>query len=106
VVFRRLLIVWTTIVVVWLVGAVLGFFFQCGTHFTAPLGSPDEYARYCTHTAAIGYAVVASNMATDLLTVLIPIPVIMGMHMSRKKKILTLLTFMIGSLYGFFPAVT
>ena len=99
VVFRRFLMVWTTIVALWMVAFILAGLFECGTHLTAVLGGPEEFYKYCKAAIPSGYAMMATDVFTDFVTLVIPIPVVMSLSLDRKTKILTLLTFMIGSLY-------
>ncbi|KAK4206823.1 hypothetical protein QBC37DRAFT_434378 [Rhypophila decipiens] len=98
VVFRRFLAVWIGIVALWMVGAIIGGLTQCGTHLYAVLGAPEDYFTYCKASVPIGYAVMASDVLTDFVTLIIPIPVVMSLSLDRRTKILTLLTFMVGSL--------
>ncbi|KAM7206458.1 hypothetical protein V8F20_002807 [Naviculisporaceae sp. PSN 640] len=98
VVFRRFLAVWTTIVALWTVGFLITGFFQCGTHLLAVLGTPEDYFTHCKAAVPAGYAMMGSDVLTDFITLIIPIPVIMSLGQDRRTKLLTLLVFMIGSL--------
>lgn len=98
VVFHRFLIVWMTIIALWMVAFTGAGLFQCGTHLTAVLGSPDEYFKYCKASVPAGYAMMASDVLTDFVTLVIPIPVVLSLTLDWQTKVLTLLTFMIGSL--------
>jgi hypothetical protein len=98
VVFRRFLIVWIVIVSLWTVAFVLAILLECGTHLSATFGTPDEYFEYCGSAIPAGYAMMATDLLTDIVTLTIPIPVILSLRMDTRTRLLTLLTFMIGSL--------
>ncbi|KAL1867924.1 hypothetical protein Daus18300_006199 [Diaporthe australafricana] len=97
-VLRRCLIVWITLIVVWGTSFVLAGLLECGSHLTAVFGTPTEYLEHCGSAITSGYAMVGTDIATEFITLIIPIPVILGLHMDKRKKILTLLVFLIGAL--------
>lgn len=99
VVFRRFLTVWIVIVALWMVAFTVTGLFECETHLTAVLGAPEEYCKYCQAAIPAGYAMMASDVLTDFVSLVIPIPVVLSLSLDGRTKILTLLTFMIGSLY-------
>lgn len=41
---------------------------------------------------------VGTDIATEFVTLVIPIPIVLGLHMDKRKKMLTLLVFLIGGL--------
>lgn len=97
--FRRFLIVWMVIIVIWATSFVLAGLLECGSHLKALFGEPYEYLHHCGSAIPSGWAMVGSDIATDLITLMIPIPVVMKLQMSTHRKILTTLTFMVGALY-------
>lgn len=44
--------------------------------------------------------VMGTDIAMDFIMLVIPVPVILKLQMSQRTKVLTLLTFMVGALYG------
>ncbi|KAL0466392.1 hypothetical protein QR685DRAFT_111036 [Neurospora intermedia] len=98
VVFRRFLMVWIAVIIVWALSFVLAGLLECGSHLKALFGQPQAYLDHCGSAIPTGYAMVGSDVATDFITLLIPIPVIFSMKMDRRTRFLTLLTFMIGAL--------
>ncbi|RYP39192.1 hypothetical protein DL767_002300 [Monosporascus sp. MG133] len=96
--FRRFLIVWMVIIAAWATSFVLAGLLECGSHLKALFGQPQEYLDHCGSAIPSGWAMVGSDVATDLITLIIPIPVVLKLQMSTQKKILTLFTFMIGAL--------
>lgn len=63
----------------------------------AVFGTPTEYLEHCGSAIRSGYAMVGTDIATEFITLIIPIPVILGLHMDKRKKMLTLLVFLIGA---------
>ncbi|KAK4201297.1 hypothetical protein QBC40DRAFT_278555 [Triangularia verruculosa] len=98
VMFRRFLIFWMVALVLWTLAFVLAGLLECGTHLTAIFGTPEEYYRYCQAAMPSGFGMVASDILTDIITVLIPIPVIMKLQMNKRTRVLTLLVFSIAGL--------
>jgi len=96
--FRRFLVIWMIIIGVWATSFVLAGLLECGSHLKALFGHPQEYLDHCGSAITTGWAMVGSDVATDLITLIIPIPVVLGLHMSTHRKVLTLLTFLIGAL--------
>ena len=64
----------------------------------AIFGTPDDYTKYCQAAIPGGYALMSTDIATDLITLMIPIPIVMSLKMSPWTRVLTLLTFMVGGL--------
>ncbi|KAK4189740.1 hypothetical protein QBC35DRAFT_492248 [Podospora australis] len=98
VIFRRFLIVWMVLIVIWMVGFILAGLLECGAHLTALFGTPQDYLDHCGSAMPSGYGLVGSDVLTDLVTLLIPVPVLMTLQMNKRTRVLTLLTFAIGSL--------
>ncbi len=96
--FRRFLIFWIIVNAVWMVGFILSGLLECRTHLTAVFGTAQEYYTYCASSQQAGYAMIASDILTDLVTLLIPIPIVLSSQMNRRTKVLTLLVFTMGSL--------
>ncbi|KAK0714039.1 hypothetical protein B0T26DRAFT_628011, partial [Lasiosphaeria miniovina] len=97
VMFRRFLAVWCVVVVCWTVAFLLAGLLECGSQLSALFSSPQVYYRYCGSAVPAGYGMIASDLATDLITLVIPVPVILTLIMDTRTKVLTLLTFMIGA---------
>ncbi|ORY56971.1 uncharacterized protein BCR38DRAFT_528345 [Pseudomassariella vexata] len=95
---RRFLIIWMVIVGVWATAFVMAGLLECGSHLTAVFGTPTEYLKHCGSAVPSGYAMVGSDIATDFITLIIPIPVILRLKMNMRRKLLTLMVFLIGSL--------
>ncbi|KAI8946325.1 hypothetical protein F4801DRAFT_564924 [Xylaria longipes] len=96
--FRPFLIFWTIIIFFWTLAFSIFFFAECGDHLLALFAQPADYDRYCKASIPAGWVQVGTDVGTDLVTLLIPIPVVLRLQMSRNLKALTLLIFAIGGL--------
>lgn len=96
--FRRFLAVWIGIIAAWTLCFVLAEIFECGKHPLKVFGTKKDIEEYCPHIHDIGYALVASDVFTDLVTLLIPIPLIVKMRLPTTRKLLVAATFLIGAL--------
>lgn len=94
--FRRLNYLTLTVVVV--AGAALTFLnmFQCrppGSAFTYPV--PDDAS--CTDIVTLYLSSAPVNIITDLAILLLPMPLLTGMRLPRKQKIILVATFSAGA---------
>ena len=78
----------------WFVSADLVSIFQC-----TPVARLWDKTREgtCVDFGAFALATAALNVFTDLVILALPIPLILGLKMSQRKKILLILTFALGS---------
>jgi hypothetical protein len=95
---RRFLTVWTVIIAAWTLCFVLAEILECGKYPLKVFGTRKDIEEYCPHIHDIGYALVGSDVATDLITLLIPIPLILKMKLPTTRKLLVAATFFIGAL--------
>jgi len=115
VVFRRFLMVWIIILVGWTLAFVLSGLLECGSHLNAIFGTPKDYLDHCGSAIPSGWAMVGSDVATDFITLVIPIPVVctefwfpyasvlnplqvLSLHLPPLKKALVAATFLVGAL--------
>lgn len=96
--FRRFLMVWIAIIIAWTTTFVLGEILECGVHPLKVFGSVKDLDTYCKHRHAIGYALKASDIGTDLGTLIIPLPLVFRMKLPTVKKFLVTVTFLVGAL--------
>ncbi|KAF2736119.1 FAD/NAD(P)-binding domain-containing protein [Polyplosphaeria fusca] len=96
--FRKCLMVWIAVIIAWTITFVLGELLECGVHPLKVFGTVKDLDTYCKHRHGIGYALKASDIATDLGTLLIPLPLIFQMRLPAVKKCLVTLTFLLGAL--------
>lgn len=95
---RRFLIIWMLIVVAWATSFIMAGLLECGSHLKAVFSSPTEYLEHCGSAVPAGYAMVGTDIATDFITLIIPIPVVWRLQMDMRTKLLTLMAFLIGAL--------
>ncbi|KAF2193131.1 hypothetical protein K469DRAFT_693184 [Zopfia rhizophila CBS 207.26] len=98
VVFRRFLMVWIIVIIGWMTSFVLAGLLECGSHLKSIFGTPAAYLHHCGSAIPSGWAMVGSDIATDFITLIIPIPVIWSLQLPTNRKILVLLSFLIGAL--------
>jgi hypothetical protein len=53
---------------------------------------------YCLNKAALYIATGVLNIITDLMVLVLPIPMVVGLQMARSRKILLILLFSVGSM--------
>ncbi|KAJ2981941.1 hypothetical protein NUW58_g6557 [Xylaria curta] len=95
---RHFIIFWMVVIVIWTAAFFIELFAECRDHFLALFAQPQDYAQHCGASIPAGWALGGTDIATDIVTLLIPVPIILGLNMSRNLKLLTLLTFSIGIL--------
>ncbi|KAI1124914.1 hypothetical protein F5Y10DRAFT_284705 [Nemania abortiva] len=80
-------VIWTTIVTVILWLFVFQFLtgFQCGTHFSALWDG--TYLQYCTLSFPVLYGLVISDFILDVWIILLPIPSILRLNTTLKRKL-------------------
>lgn len=74
--FRIIVWVWILLVSTWTVGFVLSGLLECGSNLWALFGTPATYHHYCGSAIKIGYAMVGSSVAMDVITLLLPLPMV------------------------------
>lgn len=96
--FRRFLVAWMVVIVIWTASFIIAGLAECGSHLLALFGTPQEYLDHCGSAIGSGYANVGTDILTDVVTLVIPIPIVMKLQMPTSKRILVMLTFLIGAL--------
>ena len=89
------------IVVVWDLGFTLTMLCACRSDFRAHWSTTTskELTTRCINTFLMMYALSISDFITDLIILLIPIPMIWKLHLRARRKIGVLIVFLLGSLY-------
>ena len=64
------------ITVLWTLGFVLAFAFNCGTHFSASWGSAEDIGRYCKGGVQEEKGMAVSDLILDVIIISIPIPLV------------------------------
>jgi hypothetical protein len=65
-------------------------YLQCDSHLKAVFGTPQEYLQHCGASIPTGWAYIMSNITTDFITLIIPIPVVSSAKIGSVSLILTL----------------
>ena len=81
----------------WTIGFLGANIFQCGLQFWALWGSTGDALRYCKAAAPASYGFVVSDIITDVLVLIAPVPVIWHMHLPTSRKIVILGSFALGT---------
>ncbi|KAL2864973.1 uncharacterized protein BJX67DRAFT_359532 [Aspergillus lucknowensis] len=93
--FRKIVVAVATFVVLWLITIEISIFFIC-----RPLQSfwNPRLAGNCLNVTAMIYYITTSNLVTDLVVFVLPLPVIIRLHITRKNKVALSILFSIGIL--------
>ncbi|KAL8993186.1 MAG: hypothetical protein Q9169_006530 [Polycauliona sp. 2 TL-2023] len=86
------------IMAVWMLGFFLAVMLICPGHVGKYWTPPSIRAEYCWTTTKFLYALCWSDVATDLIVILLPIPSILRLHMTPRKKIAVFAIFSLGAL--------
>ena len=81
-----------------MVGFVFAFIFQCKPVSLAWNGWDGQHKGKCVDVNAIGWAAAAFNIILDIATIVLPLPRIAKLQLSRDKKIPLFIVFLLGSL--------
>lgn len=84
--FRRIFIIWSILLILWTTASCLAGLLECGSHFMALFDNVAVYNQYCGAALPIGIAIVGSNVGTDLVTMIIPIPMVCLFCLESKEK--------------------
>jgi hypothetical protein len=98
-VFSKVSLLVLAIVSAWAVAFFFATLFQCGTVPSRLWSSPSDVATYCSSYKYIQLGHATSDVATDLVVLTIPMPIIWRLHMTRRQKLGLLVVFMLGYMY-------
>jgi hypothetical protein len=89
------------IVVIWDLGFTLTFLSACRSNFRAHWATvtAKEITVKCINTFLMMYALSISDFITDVLILLIPIPMIWRLHLPPMRKFGVMIVFLFGGLY-------
>lgn len=79
-----------TIVLFWAVGFFFGFILGCGVHPSAGWRSVKERNEFCASTADLDNGFVVSDLITDIMVLVLPLPVIWNLHTTVGKKLMVM----------------
>ncbi|KAH0591762.1 hypothetical protein MHUMG1_10494 [Metarhizium humberi] len=81
------------------VGGGLADLFGC-TPFSAHWGTAEEQAAHCIDTEALFVWGSFPNIVTDVVLLVLPMPIVWGLHASVRLRLVLVLTFLFGSIFG------
>lgn len=94
--FRHIIIGSAVFILLWMCAMEIVLWLSC-----IPISEfwNAEFSSSCINTAAFSYSTCAINILTDVWVFLLPIPTILGLHMTQRKKLELAIIFSIGLLY-------
>ena len=87
------------LIVLWSFAFFFATAFQCGTRISAWWTSVKTIDQYCDKTAVLELGFGISDVITDLMVLMIPLPIIWKLHMSNSNKAALSGIFLLGFLY-------
>ena len=85
--FNRYFLVLYVVIMLWSLSFFFAFAFQCGTDITHWWTSAATIKAYCDNTNAVNLGFVISDVLTDAMILMIPIPIIWNLQMSTVNKV-------------------
>lgn len=92
-----MLIGMTGVMLAWTLVFFFEKIFECGLDFWAIWGTTKDLMENCIDTMQVVLWFCITDFATDVLIILIPVPLIWRLKLSRPKKIATTAVFLLGS---------
>ena len=86
------------VIALWSLSFFFALAFQCGTHIAASWTSLAMIEAYCDNTSALNVAFVVSDVITDVMILIIPLPIVWRLQMSTANKIALTGIFLLGML--------
>ena len=78
--------------VLWTAAFVIAGLAECGSHLLALFGTPQAYLDHCGSAIPTGWAMVGSDVATDVITLILPIPMVSDLESVASQVSSVLLT--------------
>ena len=97
--FNLVSIAATILVVGWAVAFFFATLFQCGRDPAWLWTSTKDVMVHCSDYKYIQLGYATSDVATDLVVLAIPLPIIWKLHMSVAQKLRLTFTFLLGYMY-------
>ncbi|KAI0849109.1 hypothetical protein F5Y00DRAFT_261925 [Daldinia vernicosa] len=84
-------------IVVWAVAFFFGMFFECGRNFWAIWNSQVEFRAHCSSNTKLILALCITDFIADVFIICIPIPLVLRLQLSPRKKLGVCSLFLLGS---------
>jgi len=94
-------IIMGVIIFLWTLGYLLSYIFECGTHLRALWTSVPAIEEYCDNETVQTVSFCVTDVVTDLMILVTPIPMIMKLQMSIPQKLGICAVFALGLLSVF-----
>lgn len=75
-VFNAITVGMISVITIWTIGFFFGFLFICGSHFTAYWSSLASEKVYCVNTMFLHNWYAISDVITDIIVLIIPLPLV------------------------------
>ena len=86
------------VIALWCLSFFFAFAFQCGTDITNWWTSVATVEAYCDNTSAIIVAFGISDVVTDIMILITPLPIVWRLQMSTANKVGLMAVFLLGML--------
>lgn len=96
--YRHIIMPWLVLMVSWTVGFTILMLTFCGHHGLWPSIPLKVEKSQCLSGQKIGYAIVIGHTITDLLTVLLPLPMVLRLQLPMQQKLAVMGVFAVGFL--------
>ncbi|KAI1800517.1 hypothetical protein F4811DRAFT_26112 [Daldinia bambusicola] len=84
-------------IILWMMGFVLTTIFQCKLYFSAAWTSPIAQLEHCISQPKVALALTITDFITDIVIMIIPIPLIWQLRLKPAKKIAITAVFLLGA---------
>jgi hypothetical protein len=96
--FNTTSIIIGVLVFLWAFGFLLSYIFQCGTNLWAAWTSLSTIEQYCDNDSAQTVSFCITDIVTDIMILITPIPMIMKLQISIPQKLGICAVFALGLL--------
>ncbi len=97
-IFHRYSLAMCVVIVLWSLSFFFAFAFECGTDIAHSWTSVTTIKAYCDNTNALTLGFVVSDVITDFMILIIPLPIVWRLQMSTAHKIGLTGVFLLGLL--------
>ena len=95
--FRKIAILTGSVNILWCIASLLTAFLHC-----RPLNfywDKSISGGVCANDNTIGYSITATELVTDIVVLILPIPWLSRLKLERRQRLAVIVLFMLGSLY-------
>lgn len=96
--FSRYSLLMCVVIVLFSLSFFFAFAFQCRTNIQNLWSSLETIERYCDNTGAIDFGFVIADVLTDIMILVIPIPIVWRLQLSTSQRIGLIGIFLLGTM--------